>query len=75
MLTTLTSITQLTSAKELMNLSHEPQADPYLDIDRYPRSLVLLLLRAKIAVEYPRDAKKIRLINFFADFNGDSTTT
>lgn len=39
--------------------------DPYVDTENdYQDSIIALVLRANIATEHPRDARKIRLIDF-----------
>jgi Centromere-associated protein K len=47
-----------------MNRSWDKPTDPYVEIGRYPKVLANFLLRANVAQEHPRDARKLRLIPF-----------
>ncbi len=47
-----------------MNKSWDQPADPYVEINKYPRQLASFLIRANVAQEHPRDARRIRLIPF-----------
>ncbi|KDN38515.1 hypothetical protein K437DRAFT_251249 [Tilletiaria anomala UBC 951] len=48
----------------LMNQAWDAPADPYITIDKHPKSLASFLVRAHVAQEHPRDSRRLCLVPF-----------
>lgn len=47
-----------------MNTAWSEPNNPYVDVADYTPAVVHFLLRANVAVEHPRDARKVALVAF-----------